>query len=365
MSSPNPGTVRDHATALAYLEHGQCKANRPLANNTRLILKANGDVAVRLHNTDVVTYHPDGTATIYTGGWLTVTTKDRINAYAPVGAYSTGGLEHERLDGVKVGDDLGPEVWGIWGPDAPTSDPRVSWCRKCRKRGRVPVTCYGPSRWRDQDECEHGRTERHPNGDRECYGCHGAGETDYGSRKLPAATLEDHDRVRVDSDGAVVDGPPASVTDYVDLDLSVGRQASPYGIADDEDALDAPIGTEQTYTGGHWHGYKTVAKWAKSQPKFGHHSKPSKPSKPSVSGSTVTRGLLDVLPNLEGTVAYPCECRGPGALRDAIVHLNDSHRWTREQVADWLETLDLDLRFPASASTEGNAFGGAPSSDVA
>lgn len=28
-----------------------------------------------------------------------------------------------------------------------------------------------------------------------------------------------------------------------------------------------------------------------------------------------------------------------------IVHLNDYHRWTREQVADWLETLDIDLAF--------------------
>lgn len=30
-------------------------------------------------------------------------------------------------------------------------------------------------------------------------------------------------------------------------------------------------------------------------------------------------------------------------LRSIIVSLNDSYEWTREQVADWLETLDLDL----------------------
>lgn len=27
-----------------------------------------------------------------------------------------------------------------------------------------------------------------------------------------------------------------------------------------------------------------------------------------------------------------------------ILHLNDEHRWSREDIADWLDTLDLDLR---------------------
>jgi hypothetical protein len=40
-----------------------------------------------------------------------------------------------------------------------------------------------------------------------------------------------------------------------------------------------------------------------------------------------------------------------------IIHLNDSHHpahetadvWSRERIADWLETLDVDLRFPTPA----------------
>jgi len=31
----------------------------------------------------------------------------------------------------------------------------------------------------------------------------------------------------------------------------------------------------------------------------------------------------------------------------AIQHLNDEHKWTREAIADWLDTLDVDLTFPA------------------
>ncbi len=42
---------------------------------------------------------------------------------------------------------------------------------------------------------------------------------------------------------------------------------------------------------------------------------------------------------LEGTVRKcPSEgCRKTLALASIIVHLNDDHRWTREQIATWLE----------------------------
>lgn len=36
-------------------------------------------------------------------------------------------------------------------------------------------------------------------------------------------------------------------------------------------------------------------------------------------------------------------CSRPGAVAGIAMHLNDHHRWTREQVADWMETLDIDL----------------------
>lgn len=32
-------------------------------------------------------------------------------------------------------------------------------------------------------------------------------------------------------------------------------------------------------------------------------------------------------------------------LKTTIIHLNDYHGWSREDIADWLETLDHDLRF--------------------
>lgn len=46
------------------------------------------------------------------------------------------------------------------------------------------------------------------------------------------------------------------------------------------------------------------------------------------------------------------DCPAPGihrnkpakvALHRQIAHLNDAHQWTRERIADWLDTLDIDL----------------------
>lgn len=37
------------------------------------------------------------------------------------------------------------------------------------------------------------------------------------------------------------------------------------------------------------------------------------------------------------------ECREPYQLALLVIHLNDVHRWSREAIADWLDTLEIDL----------------------
>lgn len=65
---------------------------------------------------------------------------------------------------------------------------------------------------------------------------------------------------------------------------------------------------------------------------------------------------VSLLPGIKERVTHPrpfpddviIDCKSfpqGGTIRDVIIHLNDIHRWTREQIADWLETLDVDLRF--------------------
>lgn len=58
------------------------KQDRPLPGRfTRLQKRDNGAIAVRYHVTDVVTYRPDGTIVLRSGGWQSPTTKNRINNY--------------------------------------------------------------------------------------------------------------------------------------------------------------------------------------------------------------------------------------------------------------------------------------------
>jgi hypothetical protein len=66
-------------------------------------------------------------------------------------------------------------------------------------------------------------------------------------------------------------------------------------------------------------------------------------------GPQVVRTLAELVPDLHAVVQMPCECRRSDALDQVIVHLNDHCRWTRVQIADWLDTLDLDLRFDKEA----------------
>jgi hypothetical protein len=68
-------------------------AGKPLENNTRL-MKRGDSYAIRLHRTDIVLIHADGSYTLNTGGWNTRTTKDRLNSYSPVKVYSNKRVLH-------------------------------------------------------------------------------------------------------------------------------------------------------------------------------------------------------------------------------------------------------------------------------
>lgn len=71
----------DFQTASATLKNRETKK---VGNNTHLVRISPETIGVRLHNTVVVEIHSDGTYTLYSGGWRTVTTKARINEFCPV-----------------------------------------------------------------------------------------------------------------------------------------------------------------------------------------------------------------------------------------------------------------------------------------
>lgn len=56
--------------------------------------------------------------------------------------------------------------------------------------------------------------------------------------------------------------------------------------------------------------------------------------------------LKDSLPGLRVIMGCPVKlCSRKTNVWYLIVHLNDTHKWKREQIADWLDTLDVDLSF--------------------
>lgn len=63
------------------------------------------------------------------------------------------------------------------------------------------------------------------------------------------------------------------------------------------------------------------------------------------------RDLSKQLPGMDAIVKHPV-FGTMLPLRIIIIGLNDRHRWTRDQIADWLETLDVDLEFKPLDTTE-------------
>jgi hypothetical protein len=69
---------------------GRCRESRKLANNTYARRRSSGQIAIQLHATDILTFTSTGEIEINTGGWNTVTTHSRMNAYLP-GPWRVGG----------------------------------------------------------------------------------------------------------------------------------------------------------------------------------------------------------------------------------------------------------------------------------
>jgi hypothetical protein len=110
--------ISTYADALAYLKG---RRSAPAGNNTTLLAHpylSNSDgtpraIFVKLHGTNVVTYLSDGRIVLDTGGWRTVTTKDRLNRFTPadVRVYADLGDWYVRTrEGVRPFDAYGHTI---------------------------------------------------------------------------------------------------------------------------------------------------------------------------------------------------------------------------------------------------------------
>lgn len=128
------------------------RESRKIGNNTYLQRREDGSIAVRLHDTDVLTFHPDGRTVYNSGGWRTVTTKERMNAYGPLRVYTERGVWYAcppsnwdsrvtYADGLTV---KGDEITGTGTPPDERGDKRavskfVKAYMAALERGEVPA----------------------------------------------------------------------------------------------------------------------------------------------------------------------------------------------------------------------------------
>jgi hypothetical protein len=71
---------------------------KTVARNTFKYIRNDGAIVYRLHHTDILVVYLDGTFQISSGGWKTITTKDRINQFMPAGwsVFSDRGIWYVR-----------------------------------------------------------------------------------------------------------------------------------------------------------------------------------------------------------------------------------------------------------------------------
>lgn len=57
----------------------------------------------------------------------------------------------------------------------------------------------------------------------------------------------------------------------------------------------------------------------------------------------MVNSMVEQFPILKKLRYSPCDCTGvfasPTPVKETIVHLNDYHDWTREEIATWVDSL--------------------------
>ena len=97
--------LNNYKEAREYLDKGKNRKNtieRPLENNTRIEQIDDGTIGIKLHDTFVIKYysnilsgvkiHKGDTIQLNSGGWPTVTTRDRINRFCPLHIWTDKGV---------------------------------------------------------------------------------------------------------------------------------------------------------------------------------------------------------------------------------------------------------------------------------
>lgn len=83
MTTITTPTATEPTTYTSALEVLKGRQSRKIGNNTYLQVRDDSTIAVKYHETDIVTYRSDSSITLDSDGWQTYTTKERMHRYTP------------------------------------------------------------------------------------------------------------------------------------------------------------------------------------------------------------------------------------------------------------------------------------------
>lgn len=88
----------DYQECARLVASARDRRSKPIDNNTRVEKRGEGAYALRLHATDIATFYEDGRITVNSGGYRTVTTAARLNAYVTRHRYAEAGTWYVRAE---------------------------------------------------------------------------------------------------------------------------------------------------------------------------------------------------------------------------------------------------------------------------
>lgn len=160
-----PRTYMEARDAFERADKRRGSARGKLCHNTRIerittpegVWKGSVGFGIVLHDTRIVTFNPDDSITLDTGGWQTPTTRDRMNRCGLSVYMSSGvaivrhaGLEHAYRDGMILHPDgsvSGPPVVGTVAEILSRRRRHLASARRAEKRGDdLPWLFYWPNK---------------------------------------------------------------------------------------------------------------------------------------------------------------------------------------------------------------------------
>ena len=85
--------IKNYDDAMDFLMEKD-SLSRKVGHNTYVVSRSIDTVAIKYHDTDIVTYHRGGRITFNDGGWDSVTTRERMGQFSDIAFHRIKGVTH-------------------------------------------------------------------------------------------------------------------------------------------------------------------------------------------------------------------------------------------------------------------------------